>query len=412
MRCTASTRHPGPGLRRVALDNSFAGVNPTGVGLYARNLSRALWRMARAHRFDVRCYGPNCPDPHSRSYRLPAIVQEWPPYTHGLLPLVLWGYRPHIVHSTSHIGPLWAPGKLLVTVHDLIFLRYPEDYDPLWRGLTLMLLPHVLRRAHAIIADSHTTRTDILRFYRVAPARVRVIYPGVDHLSGVTAAPWGYPTGEEGQPVAVPDIVPAGKPYILCPGPLVRRKNHEVVIEAFARLVSTSANQYPGEVHLVITGSTPAGMKQGSLAARLAGLPHYIRSRIHLVGYVARRELVALLANAALLAYPSRFEGFGLPPLEAMAAGVPVVTSDTPAVLEATGGAALTASMHDPRQWQAAFSLILTDPSIAGALRQSGRQRAAQFTWERTAAQVVALYEELLSPAVAGAGRGPDRHFI
>jgi glycosyltransferase involved in cell wall biosynthesis len=398
----------------VALDNSFAGVNPTGVGLYAFNLSRALRRIARAHRFDMRCYGPNCPRPLSRGFTLPAIVHEWPLYTHGLLPLVLWGYRPHIVHATSHIGPLWAPGKLLVTVHDLIFLRYPEDYDPLWRGLTLMLLPHVLRRAQAIIADSHTTRTDILRFYRVAPPRVRVIYPGVDHLSGVTAAPWRYPTGEEGRPVAVavPGIVPAGKPYILCPGPLVRRKNHEVVIEAFARLVSAPANQYPGEVHLVIMGSAPAGMKQGPLAARLASLPPHIRSRIHLVGYVARRELASLLASAALLAYPSRFEGFGLPPLEAMAAGVPVVASDTPAVLEATGGAALTASTHDPRQWQAAFSLILTNPSIAEALRQSGKQRAAQFTWERTAAQVVALYEELLSPTVAGAGPRPDRHFI
>jgi glycosyltransferase involved in cell wall biosynthesis len=294
----------------------------------------------------------------------------------------------------------------VVTVHDLIFLHYPGDYNPVWRAITLALLPMVLRRARAIVTDSQTTRIDLMRFYRVPPHKITVIYPGIDHLhapsrpeSRFGAAPAGQAEQEreQGMQAALRYGIgyayapyPYPYTYILALGPLVRRKNIGVVVRAFGYI----AAQLP-DVHLVITGRTPAGMKHEMLAAELGRLPRAARSRVHLMGYVSRGELAQLLSRAAVLAYPSRFEGFGLPPLEAMAVGVPVVASDTPAVVESTGGAALIVSATSPQQWAEALTAVLTNRDQAQALVEAGRRRSARFTWDRCVRDTIALYKRL-----------------
>src|SRR5215203_2744129 len=149
---------------RVALDTSFTGVNPTGVGLYSRRLAAALSVQRHDLGIDLRCYGAAC-RLEANPQNLLTLATEWPTYTHLALPLRLLRYKPNIVHATSHIGPLWGPGKLIVTVHDLIFERYPEDYDHVWLALTRITLPLVLRRASKIIADSYATRHDIQTSY-------------------------------------------------------------------------------------------------------------------------------------------------------------------------------------------------------------------------------------------------------
>jgi glycosyltransferase involved in cell wall biosynthesis len=372
------------GTIKVALDTSFAGVNTTGVGIYSARLASAL--EARSHELGIQlcCYGPSC-DPWKSSKSSFAMAQEWPLNTHVMLPLRLLRDKPTVTHSTSHIGPLWGPGKLVVTVHDLIFRRYPEDYSPAWLWITRLTLPAILRRAHTVIADSYATKSDIERFYRVRHSKIVVIYPGVDEAYALQRG-----TGDRS----------VGRPYVLCLGPWVRRKNLQVVVRAFAQL----ALQIP-DLDLAITGTQPAGMKGYSRKELVDSLPDEIRSRAKLMGYVAREELPRLVANAAALAYPSRWEGFGLPPLEAMSAGVPVIASKTPAVEEVTAGGAYLCDPDNVSEWVEAFRRILLDRGCTERMVEAGLRRSADFTWERCAAQTAQVYHRVARARIARGGK-------
>jgi len=267
---------------------------------------------------------------------------------------------------------------LIVTVHDLIFMRYPQDYHAGWLAITNALLPRVLRRAAAIIADSHATKADVTRFFDVREGKVVVIYPGIDAAT---------PSELHQRDTSIQKL--SGEaPYILCLGPWVRRKNLPVVVEAFSLL----APRIP-ELGLVITGERPRGMQGDTEEELLSHLSSEYRNRVHLVGYVSQADKEALVSHAGVLGYPSCFEGFGLPPLEAMSLGTPVVAAATPAVMEVAGGAALMVDPDDPAQWAAAIEQVLRSSGVADRLRAAGMRRSALFTWERCARQTAQLYK-------------------
>lgn len=331
----------------------------------------------------MRCYGPSC-RPDTTPTNLRDVAQEWPLNTHGLLPLRLATFRPDIVHATSHIGPLWGPGKLVITVHDLIFMHRPADYNPLWLAVTRATLPRVLARASAIIADSHTTAGDITHFLNVPARKLHVVYPGIDPVPPASSRDEVLP-GILSKP-----SLRRGERYIICIGPWVRRKNLTVVLRAF-ELVACEEQ----DLHLLITGTGAAGMKGASPEELASRLPGPVRKRVHCMGFIPRQELYSLLSGAALLAYPSRIEGFGLPPLEAMSMGVPVVTSEAPVLLEIAGGAALFAPVDDPQAWAQAFRRVLREPELARQLRQLGLARSNLFSWERCTKETVSVYRQL-----------------
>lgn len=364
---------------RVALDTSFAGVNLTGVGKYSRRMAEELNRIAATGRIDLRCFGPSCSS-LGAGRPLGGLYQEWPTYTQLFVPLALARCRPDVVHATSHLGPLWGRGRLVVTVHDIIFKRFPSDYNSTWLAITETLLPRVLKRASAVIADSQTTKGDLEQFYPWAGSKIHVIYPGIDEAfrapvdpKAVTSVRRRFELGDG--------------PYIVCLGPWVRRKNIETVIRAF-RLV---AEQIP-VVKLIVTGKPALGMESANIHAALKSLPLNVRERVVSAGHLPWHDVPPLVKGASALTYPSLFEGFGLPPLEAMAAGVPVVVSDTPVVAEATGDAGLIVSVKDPDAWAAALVQVLTDGREAERLAEKGRARSAQFTWQRCARETLALY--------------------
>ncbi|MDQ3929539.1 MAG: glycosyltransferase family 4 protein [Chloroflexota bacterium] len=317
------------------------------------------------------------------------IVQEWPLNTHAVLPARLFRFQPDVVHSTSHIGPLWGQGKLVVTVHDLIFRRHPEDYPRVWLTLTNLFLPAVLKRSAAIISDSNATAEDLYTFYPTTRGKVRVVYPGIDRLEGLASSTT---TREQ----LLNELGLTGEKYILCLGPWSRRKNLPVVLHAFEAL----ARDVTG-VSLVITGSASGGMKGAQPEELIARLRPESQQRIRNLGFVSRDTLYALLSEASVLAYPSRIEGFGLPPLEAMSLGVPVVTSDVPVLREVAGGAALHVPADDAAAWAAAFRRILSEPAFAQSLSDRGRARSQEFSWRRCALETLKVYREVASGARA-----------
>ena len=367
---------------RLALDTTYAGVNPTGVGLYSRRLAEQLSLAARAEQLHLRCFGPAC-RPLSAGPRRFDTLQELPLNTQGVLPARIVPFKPQVVHATSHIGPVWGPGALVVTVHDLIFRRLPQDYPGAWLAVTNLLLPLVLRRAGAIIADSWATAEDLRHFYPAARGKVRVVYPGFDAVTGPGR-------GLDPQDTTLHDFGIDGHNYILCVGPWSRRKNLPVVLKAFEML----ARELPGML-LVVAGSASGGMKGAQPRELIARLQPDTQARTRSLGFLPRDSLYALLSGASLLAYPSRVEGFGLPPLEAMSLGVPVVASDAQVLREVSAGAALHVPAGDPAAWAAAFRRILTEPGLAASLGSKGRARSSHFSWRRCALETIAVYREV-----------------
>jgi alpha-1,3-rhamnosyl/mannosyltransferase len=256
--------------------------------------------------------------------------------------------------------------------------------------ITNLLLPHVLKRSAAIISDSHATAGDLHRFYPFSRGKVRVVYPGLDAVEE-------HPDSATRVATQLAEYGINDAPYILCVGPWSRRKNLPVVLRAFNML----ADELP-DVTLVVTGRGSGGMKGAQPEELISRLRPDTRRRVRSLGFVPRDKLYALLSKARLLAYPSRIEGFGLPPLEAMSMGVPVVASDVPVLREVAGGAALQVPADSPSAWAEAFRRILTQPRFAESLRAKGRARSSQFSWERCATETIAVYREVAHSARRG----------
>ena len=376
---------------RVALDLTFAGRNPTGAGIYSRELLAALRRRAATAPLDqasplvVAGFGPAAhPPPASGLGALRALALEDPLATHVWLPLRLLAWRPAVVHSTAFVGPLWGPGRLVVTVYDTIFRHFPEDYNPLWLRNINTFLPLTLRRARAIICISEATRADLLRAYRVPPGKVHIVPVGLSpaYLTPISLV----------AVAAVRAHYDLAEPYVLHAGALVGRKNLPLLVRAFGRYVAESGDS---TTRLVLTGGEARLMK-GATALKEAIGRSPVRDRVRLLGHVPPADLPILYAGAALLAYPTLYEGAGLPPLEAMAVGTPTLVSTTPAVRETVGDAALLADPTDEAAWAAGLRRGLQDAGLRAALIAAGRRHAAAFTWDRCAARTLAIYQRVL----------------
>lgn len=375
---------------RIALDTTFAGRNPTGVGVYSRQIFAALKELATNNTSYliphtsclVKAFG-------SAAYPAPArwrdLALENPLTTQIALPLALLAWRPAIVHSTAFVGPLWGPGRLVVTFHDTIYHRYPADYDPLWLRVIETLAPPTLRRARAVLCDSAATRDDLQATYPVDPRKLHVVYPGLDPAFHAPVDP--------AQVAAVRARYDLAGRYVLHTGALVRRKNLPFLVRAFSRYVEEREDR---ETLLAFTGRVAPGMPGGAaLTQAIRDSP--VRRRIRLLGQVPRADLPALYAGAALLAYPTLYEGAGLPPLEAMAVGTPALVSTTPAVRELAGPAAWCADPLDEAAWVTGLAQTLDNAGVRAHLIAAGRAHAAAFTWERCAVETLAIYRRLLS---------------
>jgi glycosyltransferase involved in cell wall biosynthesis len=301
---------------------------------------------------------------HRTHYPLWDLV-AWPP-----LPAAL--SRCDLVHATNQVAvpPARRGQALVVTVHDLAFERFPEAFPARWRRLQRAGVRAAARRADAIVVPSRATAEDLAGRFDVDPARFHV--PPLAPATPVAAA----------DPDAVLELHGTPRPYVLFVGTIEPRKNVAALVRAFRRI----AGDVPH--HLVLAGAPGWGVDLHHL---LADPPH----RIEHAGAVTADHLDALYRGADAFCYPSRYEGFGLPVLEAMLRGVPVVASTTPAVAETAGDAALLVDPEDGEALAEALRRVLTDRALADDLRERGRRRAGDFSWERTAAATVEVYRSV-----------------
>ena len=310
-----------------------------------------------------------------RARRLPALL------TIGQAEIG-WLARQHrlpLVHDPSGCAPLLlTPARRVVTLHDVVPYLYPHTSTWLDWLIYHAWLPLALRWVDAIITDSAASRTDILRFLPVQEERVSVI-PLATH-------PRYHPV-DPSYCQAVLNHYGIETPYILFVGSLEARKNLPRLLEAYALLLQA----LPGWKLVLVGARKWKASPIFAAVERLRLEPHVV-----FTGFVAEEDLPALYTGASLFAFPSLYEGFGLPVLEAMACGTPVVTSHSSALPEVAGDAALLVDPADATAMATAMQLILAEPGLASEMRARGLQQASLFSWERTARETLAVYEHVL----------------
>lgn len=289
---------------------------------------------------------------------------NWPPIT-------WWTGRLDVVHGPNFVVPPARGAAELVTVHDLTFIRYPElsNRDTLqYPGL----IRRAVRRGAHVHAVSEFVAAEVIDVFDVDADRVHVVPNGVDAIA--TGDP------EAGRTVA------GGDRYVLAVGTVEPRKDYPLLVDAFDLLAADDAG-----VRLVVAGQDGWGTK--ALDAALDRAHH--RDRVIRLGFVDDRTRADLLAGASVFAFPSRYEGFGLPPLEAMAAGTPVVATRAGALPQVLGDAAVFVEPGDTSGLATALAAVMTDSAKRASLIEQGRQRAARYSWDACAEGLIHLYQRL-----------------
>lgn len=362
---------------RLAIDASRTTVQRvTGTERYAIRLLQALIALDSGH--DIALYFRAAPPPglfpdHPRvTQRVLPFPRAW---THARFAAALYHDRPDVTFVPAHTLPLRFPGPGAVTVHDLGYRRFPDAHPARQRAYLDLTTRHSARRAAVVLADSAATAADLTHFYGTPPAKIRVVYPGVD-------AP---PVGDV---AAVRARYGLPERYFLFLGTLQPRKNIAVIVQSYQRWRSA----HPADPAGLVLAGAKGWLYDDTWAAGLPG--------VTLTGYVDDADCGALYAGALALVFPSLYEGFGFPVIEAMHCGAPVIASNTSSLPELVSDAGLLVDPLDVNAIAAKLARLAASPELRAELAAKGRVRAAQFTWEQAADRALRALE-----AAARAGR-------
>ena len=382
------------GLDAIPLTEPLAGV-----GHYTLELARALARAAPSDEFEL-VYPSSYPPVDLNEGPLPlppnlkparvhvrALGRRW--FAAGL-PRYAGRRGLALFHGTNYEVPLWGAGAKVVTFHDLSLLLRPETHEARRVRRARRRLPVMLRAADAVITPTEYVRREVCEHLR-APASKVFAVPEAARAAFRPAAP---AEAEEAR-----RRLGVGSEFLLAVGTVEPRKNLAALVGAFEEVLR--ARPASG-LQLVIAGGR--GWLADPLFEALERSP--ARGRVVLAGYLRDRDLRALYSSCLLFVYPSLYEGFGLPPLEAMSCGAPVVAGRAPAVAEVAGGAARLVDTDRPGEFARALIELLEDDAARRALAAAGLRRAAEFSWERTARHTLEVYAEALRRKTGGVGDG------
>jgi glycosyltransferase involved in cell wall biosynthesis len=363
---------------RILIDAHMVGQHETGNETYVKNLANELGRIP-----SVDCFAAvNNLSSSFANIGIPQTVRlrysnDWIRLFYSL-PQACWVVKANLLHVT-YIGPFLLPCPMVVTVHDVSFSRYPEFFKFRDRLLFSTLLPLTLKRASAVITISEFSKKEILYKFPFLQNRIYVTYLSPGSIF--------FPISDSLLNKSICSRHGIDTDFILAVGNLQPRKNLLRLIKAFS-IIKT---KFPS-VRLVIVGKAQWHASEIYALVRKLGL----ENEVIFPGYITDDELVVLYNAAQVFVYPSIYEGFGLPVLEAMACGTPVVTSNSSSLPEVAGIAALMVDPNSEEEIARAILSVLSNPELQNRLKNAGPVQAAKFIWEKTAMDTVEVYREVL----------------
>ncbi len=366
-------------------------VQDFGIGTYIRNLILGLAEVDRENSYVLLTSREGKKSLSDLPGRFHIVVERSPVYSLRELVSLSWTIRKlklDLYHSTHYVLPAAVPCKVVATIHDIIHLLYPEFLP---NRLALLyaqrMIRHTLTRGDRIIAVSENTRQDLMTHFAVDGAKIQVVHNGVEAIYRRRLGAADLDAALDGLGVT--------RPYLLFVGNPKPHKNLDNLVKALARAREIRAFEAP----LVCVGGRPGSEFKIHQRAEQLGISHAIRW----LGQVPREVLPALYQGADLFLYPTLYEGFGLPVVEAMASGTPVVTSNTSALREIAEGYAYLVDPLNVEAMGEAIAHCMTDPERRAALAKLGEQRAQTFDWKRAAEQTLGIYLDVLAGGPAKA---------
>ncbi|MBU0727212.1 glycosyltransferase family 4 protein [Patescibacteria group bacterium] len=371
---------------RIGIDARMYGVSFTGIGRYTYELIQNLAEMDKEHEFVVFMRKDAYDSFQLPNERFKKVLADYPHYSFG----EQFGFlktvnqeKLDMMHFTHFNAPILYSSAFIVTIHDLTLSFFPgkKMTNLLQRFAYHVVVRTVTKNAKKIIAVSNHTKKDLIEALKTPEEKISVIYNGVNPKFG------------DVDPTPRPDLMKKlglSKPYFLYTGVWRDHKNLVGMIKAFYAFNKDVGNQY----NLVITGPHNPTYHEIPDTVKELG----IEDEVHLVGLVAEEDLFALYKNALSYVFPSFYEGFGLPPLEAMQCGTPVIASNKSATPEICGeGNALFFDPYDLEDIQKAMRLIATDPTIRQRLVDKGFERVKEFSWVKMTKKVLEMYNSILN---------------